>query len=171
MTGTRYERLLSRYKLQISKEQPPSPAQPETLDQALKRRATGFVYFAQNPLGWIKIGYSKHPHIRVGQLGRGVRLLALMPGSKEAERAAHRLFEHCCIIGEWFYLTEDLRSLIEETRARLGNAGTEADLKAFYTDEETAPHRAARDAEEERGLQSLQAAWDRIAQRDLEATL
>ena len=65
------------------------------------------VYFIQaGDDGPIKIGHAMSPHARIWDLQAGnhvrLRLLAEIPGTEAAERAAHEAFSGQRIRGEWF---------------------------------------------------------------------
>lgn len=76
------------------------------------------VYFAERH-GFVKIGHSRQPEIRLDQIGKGscmpsgmcigpVRLVATMPGALADEKATHARFDHLRFEGEWFLLDDEL---------------------------------------------------------------
>lgn len=78
-------------------------------------REAGFVYFIASPRA-VKIGRSVDVPGRVGTLQRynpdRLRVLGVLPGANELERALHRHFAKLRIVGEWFRDCEELRDLI-----------------------------------------------------------
>lgn len=76
------------------------------------------VYFAQaDDGGPIKIGVSRDPKRRARQLGRGVGIVASLPGNREMEQLFHRFFRRGRLDGEWF--SEDTPGLAEFVEAAL----------------------------------------------------
>lgn len=66
----------------------------------------------------VKIGYSATPRTRLSALRAAssvpLRLLAVMPGPREVERAAHLRFASCCIGGEWFRVTDEIKQFVRD---------------------------------------------------------
>lgn len=77
-----------------------------------------FVYFIEAAgLGTVKIGWSrKHPVQRLYRLRVGspvaLELLGFMRGDRSMERRLHRRFRHQRARGEWFNLSDELRTFI-----------------------------------------------------------
>jgi hypothetical protein len=77
------------------------------------------VYFVRMPDGIIKIGYSASMETRMTKLGGD--LLALLPGTRDDERAHHERFAHCLDHGlEWFRPEPDLLAYVDTVREGLG---------------------------------------------------
>lgn len=86
-----------------------------------------FVYYIQCG-EYVKIGTSINPYDRVKQLARGGKakrpsiwagnpqLLAVEFGSSAKEKERHREFSHLRDVGEWFHLTDQLVSHIEDVQ-------------------------------------------------------
>lgn len=86
-----------------------------------------FVYYIQCG-EYVKIGTSSNPYDRVKQIARGGKarrpsqwagnpeLLAVEFGSSAKEKERHRQFEHLRDLGEWFHLTDQLVSHIEDVQ-------------------------------------------------------
>ncbi len=66
-------------------------------------------------LGLIKIGFSKDPESRAYTLNQiipnKIELLKSIKGTLEIEKAIHFKFQHLRKKGEWFHLTEELKTL------------------------------------------------------------
>jgi hypothetical protein len=80
---------------------------------------TGFIYFVRaGRTNAVKIGYAANPEDRVRELQcaspHQLHLLGYMPGSKFDEADWHRRFGKERIRGEWFTLSFNLRSAINE---------------------------------------------------------
>lgn len=89
-----------------------------------------FTYFIQSG-ETIKIGHSQTPELRVDQLRRGgkaqrpsagisptIRLLAYVEGGQKLERELHTRFADSRDCGEWFYITDELTALVNESIER-----------------------------------------------------
>ncbi len=68
---------------------------------------SGFVYcIGRDVAGAVKIGWSRDPEQRLAQLQTAspdtLRILAILPGSKNVEHGLHEVFGDCAIRGEWF---------------------------------------------------------------------
>lgn len=90
----------------------------------------GFVYFvldgfkpSEDGRDWddrsyVKIGYSKNPEARLGALQTAsperLDLMGYIPGNPSTERQFHELFGHLRRKGEWFALTRQLYSCINQ---------------------------------------------------------
>lgn len=84
--------------------------------------ATGYVYFASDADGLIKIGYTadlkqRRKTLRVSTK-RDLSILASVPGNRETERAYHMRFCRSRVEGEWFARHPDIFAEID----RLGGA-------------------------------------------------
>lgn len=70
------------------------------------------IYFIGNERGQIKIGYSVRPFDRLKNLQTSspdkLKILALMPGDKDKERALHLKYAEYHIQGEWFGANKEL---------------------------------------------------------------
>lgn len=80
----------------------------------------GYVYFIQGVDGGrVKIGWAKRPASRLRELQTGspvaLRIVAVMPGSREDERTHHRRFERHRCYGEWFFPAPELLEYMNET--------------------------------------------------------
>lgn len=78
---------------------------------------SGFVYFVRAETGQTKIGWTRDPHIRLGQLQIGSPVDLTLVGliaAKSAwdERSMHARFAHSWIRGEWFAWSMDLEAVI-----------------------------------------------------------
>ena len=79
---------------------------------------TTYIYFAQDPSGPIKIGWSQDPEKRVRGLrhnGQRPKLLATLESHHGTEQKLHLCFRHARIDGEWFSPTVALVELIRES--------------------------------------------------------
>ena len=76
------------------------------------------VYFVQDVLGNIKIGYATNVRSRLANLQTAnsapLQLLGYITGDKSKEAELHREFSDARIAGEWFRPTESLMGYIEE---------------------------------------------------------
>jgi hypothetical protein len=78
------------------------------------------VYFvaAGNPPEAIKIGRSCDVTLRVGSIQTGnhlpVRLLGVVPGGLDLERALHRRFAHLQLQGEWFRWDDEIARVVAD---------------------------------------------------------
>lgn len=97
-----------------------------TIDLLVKKQMRGsFVYFIEAG-AYIKIGVSRDPIIRLGQIrqGRGItapeglttshaRLLAVEQGDRTSERTLHQRFSEHRVEGEWFEKNDRLTHYIK----------------------------------------------------------
>lgn len=74
----------------------------------------GHTYFVQRE-GRIKIGHSGAPKERISSLGP-VTILAIVPNTIISEGAAHKMFAHLRVEGEWFWVAPDLLAFIEQIK-------------------------------------------------------
>ena len=81
---------------------------------------TGYVYFFETTCGrFVKIGYSKDPYRRHGQLGTlrptafDCHVLGFIPGTYATERWLHSAFQAEHDNGEWFRLSRRLERFID----------------------------------------------------------
>lgn len=84
----------------------------------------GYVYFIQGQCGGaIKIGYSMNPTERLKELQTGypdtLKILLIIPGDLNTEKALHRKFEGSRLKGEWFRPDDYLISTIKEFSSKL----------------------------------------------------
>lgn len=81
---------------------------------------TRVVYFAESPLGMIKIGTSQNAHARLQSLGGdSLRLLATTPGGFALEKDLHNRFCHFAVRSrgpEWFWPCPDLLNVIRRAK-------------------------------------------------------
>lgn len=90
-----------------------------------KQMRDSFVYFIEAE-GFIKIGYSRDPIIRLGQIRRGqsvaapegistsaARLLAVEQGDRSTEKSLHKRFAEHRVAGEWFEKNDRLAHYIK----------------------------------------------------------
>lgn len=97
------------------------------LDKSISRKRashTGYVYFIQGQCGGaIKIGYSMNPTERLKELQTGypdtLKILLIIPGDLNTEKALHRKFEGSRLKGEWFRPDDYLINSIKEFSSRL----------------------------------------------------
>lgn len=71
----------------------------------------GFVYFARDCTGSVKVGVSDNPKARMASIGGSAQLLLVVSScGRPHEQALHRLLEPDNTTGEWFQgdLTESL---------------------------------------------------------------
>jgi len=88
----------------------------------------GLIYFMQEadkPRGRIKIGFtSADPARRLKELQVGsasrLQIIALTPGTKQAERRLHLAFSHLMVGGEWFCAGAELLGYIDRIRRKSG---------------------------------------------------
>jgi hypothetical protein len=105
----------------------------------------GFVYFLfARSVNRVKIGYSQTPYERLSTLKGNspvdVELLGMVPGSKKLEERLHTEFRKHRHHGEWFHLTEKLRTRIDcliETWDHIWDIALEALNPGFDTPPET----------------------------------
>lgn len=75
------------------------------------------VYFIEDSIERIKIGFSTDPERRLGELQTGssnrLRLIGSIPGGQHLESKLHSDFAHLRLKDEWFHATQGLRSFIE----------------------------------------------------------
>jgi hypothetical protein len=75
------------------------------------------VYFIEDSLDRIKIGFSTNPQKRLGELQTGsssrLRLIGSIPGGKHLESKLHSDFAHLRLKDEWFHATQGLRDFID----------------------------------------------------------
>ena len=75
------------------------------------------VYFIEDSIERIKIGFSTDPERRLGELQTGssnrLRLIGSIPGGQHLESTLHSDFAHLRLKDEWFHATQGLRSFIE----------------------------------------------------------
>ena len=75
------------------------------------------VYFIEDSIERIKIGFSNDPQKRLGELQTGssnsLRLIGSIPGGKDLESKLHSDFAHLKLKNEWFHATQGLRGFIE----------------------------------------------------------
>lgn len=81
-----------------------------------------FLYFIEAlQTGFIKIGRSKDPERRLSQLSTGnpseLVILGKISGGLELEAELHKIFTHLRKRGEWFKVSDELRSFIKEATA------------------------------------------------------
>lgn len=94
--------------------------------EAKNARPESFVYFARRGTSKsrVKIGFAKDPFKRLAMLQTGaderLNIIALLPGTPADERAIHREFADCRIIGEWFIVDAALRGRIKRIQAEHG---------------------------------------------------
>ena len=91
----------------------------------------GFIYFILDGVkppvnldgdwderSYLKIGYSKNPEVRLGALqtasAKQLDLMGYIPGNPSTERQFHELFGHLRRKGEWFALTRQLYTCINQ---------------------------------------------------------
>lgn len=78
------------------------------------------VYFIADGAGHVKIGYSLNVSLRLIELQRSnafeLRVLGLMAGGRDTERALHERFAKHRIRGEWFYLMPEIVDYISALR-------------------------------------------------------
>ena len=74
------------------------------------------IYFIQHT-NFIKIGYTKEIHKRLGQLQVScpvkLKVLGLIKGDLEDEAYYHSFFNHLHSHGEWFHTSKDILNFIE----------------------------------------------------------
>lgn len=88
------------------------------------RWANSIVYYVQRGDGAIKIGTSRTPASRLGNLAREHGPLVLMAferGARAEESAMHRKFKTLCIGREWFRSELPLLNHIAEVRKSMSN--------------------------------------------------
>lgn len=76
------------------------------------------IYFITQQDRFVKIGYTEaDAYARLASLQTGnpypLQILKVTHGSQQDEHHIHIKFSHISIIGEWFYLTKQMRSYIE----------------------------------------------------------
>lgn len=81
-------------------------------------KSSNFVYFIESPdLGLVKIGVSTDPCDRLKSLQtahpRKLYLRAVIPGDSEVERSIHKKFSHLQEMNEWFRMTDEILSFVE----------------------------------------------------------
>ena len=91
----------------------------------------GFIYFILDGVkphvnlksdwderSYLKIGYSKNPEVRLGALqtasAKQLDLMGYIPGNVDIEKHLHELFGHLRRKGEWFALTRQLYTCINQ---------------------------------------------------------
>tara|TARA_R110002167_G_scaffold97374_1_gene257133 strand:+ start:478 stop:1059 length:582 start_codon:yes stop_codon:yes gene_type:complete len=91
----------------------------------------GFIYFILDGVkphvnlksdwderSYLKIGYSKNPELRLGALqtasAKQLDLMGYIPGNVDIEKHLHELFGHLRQKGEWFALTRQLYTCINQ---------------------------------------------------------
>lgn len=102
-------------------EQPPISISERT--RPLTAEENGFTYFIfDEDRRVIKIGFSASPRGRLKELQTGnptrLRIAATIWGSKRIEMQMHDRFSKDRISGEWFSLSDELKSYIIELRKR-----------------------------------------------------
>ncbi|MBL0245569.1 MAG: GIY-YIG nuclease family protein [Rhodoferax sp.] len=79
------------------------------------------IYFIQDVLGNIKIGFARNVQSRIETLQTAnsspLRLIGSINGNKSKEAELHRRFAGARIRGEWFTPTDDLMNYIQEVAA------------------------------------------------------
>lgn len=81
--------------------------------------ASGQIYFLRNSRGHIKIGWTtQSPESRLSQIQTGdsepVKIVGVMPGTEQQERAFHVRFAAYRMKGEWFHPNAELELLIKD---------------------------------------------------------
>jgi len=89
------------------------------------KKPKGYIYFFQGQCGGaIKIGYSVDPQKRLKELQTGypdtLKVLLMIPGSENTERALHKHFEASRLKGEWFRPDPYVIEKIKELKAKYG---------------------------------------------------
>jgi len=82
----------------------------------------------------VKIGYSKNPKQRVGELKTGnpkVKLIAFARGSRITESKLHRYFANMRTAGEWFAFPMTKEEAIREFEKAVKEVATDSPLKAY----------------------------------------
>jgi hypothetical protein len=95
---------------------------PVCLKCGCKNLHVGYIYFFQeNFLGIIKIGYSKHPWLRVHQLNfkmpQNLEILGYMPADGKRDGFYHKMFEEHQYVPnkkEWYNPAPEILKLIKE---------------------------------------------------------
>lgn len=80
-------------------------------------RPLGFVYFVETQDGqFIKIGHSRRPRVRMGELRAAqpgaLRMIGCVSGTEQIESWLHQLFREDRDHGEWFRSSDRLRDLL-----------------------------------------------------------
>lgn len=94
------------------------PASPELFHRIADAYGDGsFAYFAAEPGGHVKIGWTKNPRRRIRQLRSdtklNLQLLATRVGGRRREFAYHMQFKASRLHGEWFERTPELLAEID----------------------------------------------------------
>lgn len=78
---------------------------------------TGFVYFLRCG-DFVKVGYSRTPDVRVAMLKCAtpykVEKIAVLPGTRAHEQAAHRVLASVHHVREWFHWGPEVQQIITE---------------------------------------------------------
>lgn len=94
-----------------------------------------WVYFARRGRGFVKIGRSWRPDLRVRALAAkhpDIRLLGAVPSSAYGEMYAHEAQKRHRLVGEWYWPRPALLAFIEETTRRGRMPGFERWLHAKH---------------------------------------
>ncbi|MEZ2132531.1 MULTISPECIES: GIY-YIG nuclease family protein [unclassified Sinorhizobium] len=115
-----YEKLEAENKKLARREREASRGNAKIINAANDNGVGSYVYFITDGEA-IKIGKANNPKSRLSGLQtshhKPLRILALIPGSEETERALHWKFERHRIRGEWFKDCKEIREFIKDRPA------------------------------------------------------
>jgi hypothetical protein len=84
----------------------------------MRRDRPLFIYLIEAEIGFVKIGYSHQPRVRLQTMaGTSVcplRLIAQWPGGSAEEKALHERFANYRLHGEWFQISGALAAFVLE---------------------------------------------------------
>lgn len=112
--------LRKRIEPLVDRETAPERQRPPKGWRQKGRPNRAFVYFIQTESGDIKIGIAENPIWRLERIQdyhpRPLKLLLIVAGNTDLERALHLRFEKLNLRGEWFRGEAELMVWIEEVR-------------------------------------------------------